>query len=162
MTDTMTILDRFMSHVRKIETGCWIWTGSLNAEGYGTFKDGKKTWLAHRWAYKHIGKHDLVPELHHKCRVRACVNHKDLEPTDPLTHPDKPSVLNLLKKECPAGHPYDEVNTYVDSRGHRHCRECRKEANMRSYWKRWKKVRKAQKEYHAHNKERINSRRRVS
>lgn len=27
--------------------------------------------------------------------------------------------------ECPAGHPYDERNTYVDPRGHRRCRRCR-------------------------------------
>lgn len=31
------------------------------------------------------------------------------------------------KTHCPAGHPYDEVNTYVDKRGHRSCRACQRE-----------------------------------
>ncbi|MHB1670426.1 endonuclease domain-containing protein [Thiomonas sp.] len=28
---------------------------------------------------------------------------------------------------CPAGHPYDEANTYLDSRGRQHCRVCRRQ-----------------------------------
>lgn len=29
------------------------------------------------------------------------------------------------RKACPAGHPYDEENTYIDCRGQRVCRACR-------------------------------------
>lgn len=28
---------------------------------------------------------------------------------------------------CPAGHPYDELNTYVDKTNRRHCKTCRRE-----------------------------------
>lgn len=31
------------------------------------------------------------------------------------------------KTHCPQGHPYDEENTYVTSRGYRDCRTCQKE-----------------------------------
>jgi hypothetical protein len=36
------------------------------------------------------------------------------------------------KTHCPQGHPYDEINTYVDRTGCRHCRTCRSE-QMRQY-----------------------------
>ena len=32
-----------------------------------------------------------------------------------------------MKTHCPQNHPYDEENTYVDRRGARHCRTCRRE-----------------------------------
>lgn len=35
-----------------------------------------------------------------------------------------PTAINSLKTECPAGHPYDAENTYVDKRGKRYCNEC--------------------------------------
>jgi hypothetical protein len=31
---------------------------------------------------------------------------------------------NLNKTHCPARHPYDAANTYVDPQGFRHCRTC--------------------------------------
>ena len=54
----------------------------------------------------------------------------------PKADPSKPYSKHKPKKgrhrptpktECPVGHPYDEQNTYVDSKGYRHCRECRAE-----------------------------------
>lgn len=36
------------------------------------------------------------------------------------------------KTHCPAGHPYDEENTYINARGGRICRACRRAA-QRSY-----------------------------
>lgn len=34
---------------------------------------------------------------------------------------------NSLKTECPAGHPYDEENTYIRPNGSRFCRACNRE-----------------------------------
>jgi DNA-binding transcriptional regulator YiaG len=57
-------------------TPCWIWTGSLNAKGYGRCFGG----MAHRRYYEeYIGP---VPEgrtIDHLCRVRNCVNPEHLE-----------------------------------------------------------------------------------
>lgn len=35
------------------------------------------------------------------------------------------------KTHCPAGHPYDDENTYVDPVGNRHCRACRRAFDRR-------------------------------
>jgi hypothetical protein len=35
------------------------------------------------------------------------------------------------KNHCPAGHPYDDANTYVDPKGWRNCRICRRDARRR-------------------------------
>lgn len=57
---------KFWSRVRvDVDTGCWVWTGPLNQDGYGK----------HRRAYQHArgeipdGKYVL-----HTCHNRACVN----------------------------------------------------------------------------------------
>ena len=35
-------------------------------------------------------------------------------------------VVNAMKDRCPHGHPYDSANTYVNPRGWRLCRTCRR------------------------------------
>jgi hypothetical protein len=44
---------------------------------------------------------------------------------------NSPSALNARKTHCPAGHLYDEANTYVDRDGRRHCRTCGRIGAMR-------------------------------
>jgi hypothetical protein len=144
-------LDRFMAFIRKNANDCWLWQGRLNHCGYGTFRDGKM-WLAHRWAWQFIAGKPLPQELHHECRVRNCSNPKHMSPTDSDKHPDKPSVLNLLKKTCPKGHNYAGKNLYIDALGNRHCRTCRRSAAMRSYFKHWEKARRQQANYYKKNK----------
>jgi len=41
---------------------------------------------------------------------------------------------NETKTSCIHGHLYDDDNTYIDSRGHRHCRACR-----RAQYREWQK-----------------------
>lgn len=42
------------------------------------------------------------------------------------------------KTRCPQNHPYDDENTYVDTKGSRHCRTCRRAAAIKSHrTKRW-------------------------
>lgn len=59
--------------------GCWLWTGS-KANGYGMFRIGRVTTGSHRWAWQWANgpiPHGL--EVHHKCRIRSCVNPAHLE-----------------------------------------------------------------------------------
>lgn len=71
-----TLAERFWLHAEKSE-GCWLWTGSKNPRGYGTFGIGnKKTALAHRvsWvmANRPLAAGELI--LHSAaCVSRACV-----------------------------------------------------------------------------------------
>lgn len=36
-------------------------------------------------------------------------------------------VANRLKVTCPHGHPYDSANTYINPKGWRLCRTCRRQ-----------------------------------
>lgn len=57
---------------------CWIWTGSLDPDGYGRWREGFK--LAHRVVYEAlVGPIPAGMELDHTCYVRECVNPAHLE-----------------------------------------------------------------------------------
>ena len=69
-----TIKERFESKFTKTE-GCWEWIAGKNKLGYGTFRLGDRTLLAHRASYQlYI---EDVPEnmcvCHHCCNP-SCVN----------------------------------------------------------------------------------------
>lgn len=69
-------MDRFeMYYTPVTETGCWLWTGGKNKNGYGNFRDRGRTRSAHKVSYeRHVG---CVPQglfLLHSCHTRSCVN----------------------------------------------------------------------------------------
>lgn len=54
--------------------GCWLWTGSLQKDGYGLIKDGRMR-TAHRVSWElHRGPIPARACVLHKCDVRSCVN----------------------------------------------------------------------------------------
>lgn len=63
-------------------TGCWLWTGTLNGHGYGTFK---RKMYAHRLSWiLHNGPIPEDPSYHgivvrHRCHQRHCVNPDHLQ-----------------------------------------------------------------------------------
>jgi hypothetical protein len=70
---------------RVSESGCWLWLGDMNNQGYGQIAEveggQRRMMLAHRWVYEQVV--DPIPEelvLDHLCRTRLCVNPKHLEP----------------------------------------------------------------------------------
>lgn len=70
------IMDRV---IPVTESGCWLWTGCCDRDGYGTlshYSDGKrKRYRAHRASYFAFKGH--VPDdlfVCHKCDVPGCVN----------------------------------------------------------------------------------------
>lgn len=69
----------FRHHDHRIapvsESGCWIWMGDLQSQGYGVAKLRGVRHLAHRLAYQASGGE--IPEDHyvrHTCDVPCCVN----------------------------------------------------------------------------------------
>ncbi|HIK60010.1 MAG TPA: HNH endonuclease [Planctomycetes bacterium] len=53
---------------------CHLWTGHINAKGYGTFTAKGRTWKAHRLALHLEGQDVSGRVVMHSCDVRACVN----------------------------------------------------------------------------------------
>lgn len=72
-----SLTQRFWAKVDRTTTpdGCWLWTASLTAEGYGCITERGRTILAHRLAMELSGR-PLGPGVYslHRCDIRACVN----------------------------------------------------------------------------------------
>lgn len=125
---------RFSKHVSIQPDGCHIWAGAKAGRGYGVFMVGSRTdgsrrmVYAHRWAYVH--RFGAIPEgltIDHLCNTPACVNPAHLSPAtqyDNSMRGNSAAAVNKRKTHCPAGHEYDQKNTYVDATGARHCRAC--------------------------------------
>lgn len=78
---TTTLPDTFWDKVDQTGT-CWLWTGGLTRDGYGTFNSPRpwRTNLVHRLSL--LDAHGGIPhgyQVDHLCRVRACVNPDHLE-----------------------------------------------------------------------------------
>lgn len=113
---------------------CWEWQGGRTQTGYGnsSYMDdtGKQRCIkAHRLSYQtFVGP---IPEgltLDHLCENKACINPAHLEPVpngvNARRSPRTRASINAAKTHCPYGHPYDEVNTFINVRGSRECRIC--------------------------------------
>lgn len=125
-----TTTEKFWTRVSgaEVET-CWLWTGTTNGYGYGSFSAGKgRMVLAHRWAYEALRAdipHGL--SLDHLCRTRACVNPWHLEPVTQrinLLRGDTIPARKAAQTHCESSHEFDEANTYISPNGTRKCRAC--------------------------------------
>lgn len=125
--------DRFWPKVEKGD-GCWLWRGSIGANGYGTFAvDGRRE--SHRHACAHRVAYELtvgpIPDglvLDHLCNVRSCVNPAHLEPVtqaENVRRAPRPANQNTDKTHCVWGHEFTPDNTRLSPDGrHRACRKC--------------------------------------
>ena len=113
-------------------TGCWLWGGYTNHDGYGRSRAvaGGRLVFAHRIVFEALVR-ALKPdeELDHLCRTRPCVNPHHLEP---VTHEVNVlrgvsfSARNRRKTHCKRGHKYVDGSYYKTSQGGRLCKECHK------------------------------------
>lgn len=77
----LTLKERFMSHVKKTNLGCWLWSASKDKDGYGWASLNRKSIHAHRLSW--ILSHGEIPknaQIHHLCNRPACVNPNHLQP----------------------------------------------------------------------------------
>jgi hypothetical protein len=126
---------RWISKVDKTDpAGCWLWTASLDQDGYGWFRDGRVR-RAHRVSYEHhIGPVEDGHDVDHICRVRHCVNPDHLRAIsrkENVLSGVGPTATNARKKRCKRGHAFTPENTLVHVGGWRQCRECRRIAERR-------------------------------
>ena len=72
-------MDILMKHIKKDPSGCWLWTGSLDKNGYGIFPSKRFDQRAPRAAYKLlVGEITDGLWVLHKCDVKGCVNPEHL------------------------------------------------------------------------------------
>lgn len=139
LSNTEYLWAKIAPNIRKLDSGCWEWTGQLQHDGYGlvtvkTIDGNVTTAKAHRvmYALKHgetpVGKH-----LHHKCHHdqecedtyrcphRRCVNPDHVTPKTPKEHSKEHQLTR-----CKYGHPFSGSNLHVTPQGKRECRQCRR------------------------------------
>lgn len=130
--------DRFWAKVNKNgpipqhrpELGpCWLWTASLNEDGYGHFWDGVHLVFAHRYSYALAN--GPIPEnlvIDHLCLTRACVRPDHGEAVTVAVNFERSSAvprLNRDKTHCIRGHPLSGDNlTYLRLHGKVMGRKC--------------------------------------
>src|SRR5215472_9435079 len=131
------LFDRFI--FPEPNSGCWIWMGFVNENGYGKVvrpSIRKSPIAAHRYAFEKVkGEIPSGLDLDHLCRVRCCVNPDHLEPVtrsiNCLRGETGWAGGNAIKTQCPQGHAYTPENTYTDRTGGRYCIQCKKQAYRR-------------------------------
>jgi len=112
-------------------SGCWLWNGYTNHDGYGRVSIRGRLQMAHRATF---GEVPADMELDHKCRVRSCCNPDHLEAVPHKVNVRRGllSQANSLRKvgrtHCKHGHEYTEANTSLAKSGGRICRTCHAES----------------------------------
>jgi len=126
---------KLLACVEEGPDGCWLWTGPLNANGYGRVFLRGRWWLSHRMMHELlVGPVGRDRVTHHRCRNSRCSNPEHLKSatqSDNIAEDyaargtDRP---RRLRSCCKNGHKFTEENIiWRRTRGRltRLCRICR-------------------------------------
>jgi HNH endonuclease len=114
-------------YVPEPNSGCWLWIGARNSDGYGCIKIDGRDLRAPRLFYELT--HGRIPEtmtIDHLCRVRSCVNPQHLEAVtnrENILRGDSFAARLARQRLCPkCGGPYTRYATR--GKDYRLCRHC--------------------------------------
>lgn len=137
-----TLEERFWAKVDKdAPGGCWLWTASLNSQGYGQVGINHRPVVAHRIAYTLlVGPIPDGLELDHLCHTRdvecrrgeECPHRRCVNPAHLEAVPHRENALRgrspmadlAAATHCTNGHEWTPENTRLRSDGTRICRSC--------------------------------------
>lgn len=133
-------IDKLLGKVEKVtESGCWIWMGYTNPQGYGRTPWSGRILAAHRIIYEHFK--GPIPEgmlACHSCDVPSCCNPDHIfigteydNAIDafrkgrmyPRKAIRKRVAIQTSRGHCKRGHPYSGYNLITPG-GRRKCRIC--------------------------------------
>lgn len=129
------LMQRLLSRMEiDLESGCWLWQGYLDRNGYGQISDPDRgVQYVHRAAYEELVG-PIQNELDH-VRARGCVHTNCCNPDhlEDVTRQENVARAPLAitaavlaaTTHCPQGHEYTAENTRV-YRGSRYCKECQR------------------------------------
>jgi len=148
-------LARRLNKLIQKTDGCWLWLGSIRADGYGSISINHRTTFAHRAVYEcFVGPIPDGLTLDHLCRNRACVRAESnpetthLEAVTKKVNFQRGNALRDYSKtkwnshnrpdaeriQCVHGHPWIPENVWINQ-GKSYCLTC-KRARQRAYKKR--------------------------
>ena len=131
-----SLRERIYSRLIIDPSGCVLWSGNCGDNGYGQIEIAGQMKLVHRvvWELENGPIPDGL-QIDHVweagCRNRHCAALAHLEPVTAAENARRRAATVV---KCVRNHDYTPENTYVDSRGRRGCKECRREATRR--WRR--------------------------
>jgi hypothetical protein len=117
---------RIRNRIVQSDTGCWLWTGTVN-NTYGRARIDGRARYTHRYAYEMLV--GPIPDglvLDHLCRVRLCCNPAHLEPVtdrENVARGEAPGSPLMRTGVCKRGHEVSGANVYTTS-GWIECRIC--------------------------------------
>lgn len=79
---TDSLRDRLYGRCQKVESGCWLWVGSINPNGYGKIKINGIAVDVHVISWRVANAGVPVPAgsvVMHLCDVRNCINPDHLQ-----------------------------------------------------------------------------------
>ena len=126
----MRAIERLMRHVEQVtESGCWIWIGSIDRNGYASVWFNRHSRKAHR-VMRELLLGPIPPglTLDHLCRVRCCVNPYHTEAVTNQINILRGvgiTAQNAMKTHCKRGHEFNE-DTIIYKKLGRSCRICQR------------------------------------
>jgi hypothetical protein len=105
-----------------------MWTGAIDAGGYGRINVEGQSAYAHRVSYElHVGAIPAGLTLDHLCRNTPCCNPAHLEPVtqgENTLRGESPWAKRKRQTHCVNGHEFTPENTYIRREGWRQCIAC--------------------------------------